>query len=61
MSRLGRRLLPDPELGFGEQVIWKRPLCRWRDERQIGGTLYLTDRSLIFNANRLNLKRLRHQ
>jgi hypothetical protein len=54
-----RKLLPDPELAPGEHVIWKRPLVRWTDRYSIGGTLYLTNRALIFTPNLLNLKRLR--
>ena len=55
-------LNPDPALQPGEEVIWKRPVERSRDGRTgIGGTLYLTDRAVIFNANLLNPPKLRVQ
>jgi hypothetical protein len=57
-SWLGRKLNPEPQLEPGEQIIWKRPAVTWRDPRVFGGTLYLTDRNLIFKSNRLNLPKI---
>jgi hypothetical protein len=54
-----RRLLPDPELDPGEHIVWKHPVVIYIDRQDIGGTLYLTDRALIFKANLLNLPWLR--
>ena len=61
-SWLDRKLNPEPQLDPGEQIVWKRPAIAWRGRREIGGTLYLTDRNLRFNANLLNLPGIRrHQ
>ena len=61
-SWLDRKLIPEPELDQGEQIVWKRPAIAWRGRREIGRTLYLTNRNLRFNANLLNLPGIRrHQ
>lgn len=58
-NRLTRWLLPAPELESGEKVIWHWPAVRWLKNGDIGGTLYLSDRALIFKPHRLNPSRLR--
>jgi hypothetical protein len=60
-SWFGRKISGELQLEPGDQIIWKRPAITWRDRHEIGGALYLTERNLIFNANLLNLPKLRRQ
>jgi hypothetical protein len=47
--------LPDPTIPAGEVVTWKKSAALSQDGRStIGGRLYLTDRTLIWQPSRLN-------
>jgi hypothetical protein len=56
MGRLARKIMPDPVLPLGEEILWRRPatLCLEGERNEVSGMLYLTRSLLIFNSNLLN-------
>ena len=49
------RWVREPELSFGEEILWRRNANREQTSlRQVGGRLFLTNQRLLFTPNRFD-------